>query len=167
VRRRASDTHVHYDRGVPPDAEPTKPVKRRVNRAAWANVVQQLLDETGDAKNQLAAKVGVAPRTVSRWLGLQMDVSERGVRAVAEAYDRQPLEMLVKVGYYLADEVTIVKAPRRRKPVDEEVAIIMSAQVSRQTKQLMLERLAELRTADKLRRINEINSMIRLAGGST
>jgi hypothetical protein len=131
---------------------------RHVDRDTWAAVVEEIIAERyrghRGAKAAFARAAGVEPRTVSRWLGREVDVREESVRQVADAHGINPLAILVRVGYYRPDEVTI--APTPPPEVDEEVALIMSAPVSQALKERMLQRLAELRAADRDRRMDEI-----------
>jgi len=132
--------------------------ERRVNRDAWARVVSELVaSETRGKIAPFARRVGVDPRTVSRWLRGEVDVSEESVREVARQTGRNPAQLLVDVGYYRLGEISIAQSQSQHEHEhDEEMQIILSAPVDDQTKRLMIERLLALRERDKQRRIEDL-----------
>lgn len=81
-------------------------------------VADLITSETGGKKATFARLVGVDPKTIGHWLAGTVDVSEASVRRVATALGRRTLELLVKVGYYSAEEVGAEPAhePRHLDP---------------------------------------------------
>jgi transcriptional regulator with XRE-family HTH domain len=80
--------------------------RRSVDRTAWAVLVESWrVNSAGGNQTTLAKMLDVTPRTVSRWLREEVDVSEDNVRSAAEVFGRRPLELLVQVGFYTAEEV--------------------------------------------------------------
>lgn len=163
------DSHVHYDEPVPPTPPETPKLERQVSRSAWAGELNQILVDSGDRKNVLARKAGVDARTVSRWLQGELNVSEASVRAVAEAYELNPLEVLVRVGYYRKDEVLTesfaLLATMAEAKGDDVIKMIMSAPVSLDGKRRMLEYLAKTRAEKEQQTREAIEQMIEMAGG--
>lgn len=105
-----------------------------------------------------ARKVGVDPRTVSRWLAAQVDVSEESVREVARKTETSPIQLLVEVGYYSHAET----APAlQSEEYDEEVELILRAPVDQRTKELALEQLHIMRMRDRQRRMEDLDFMLR------
>lgn len=134
-----------------------------VDRDAWASIVADLVKyETGGKKAAFARAIGVEPRTVSRWLAGEVDVSERSVRDAARAFGRSPTDMLVRVGFLAPDDLGPKPAGVED---DEEMRIIMDAKVPMSTKKVMIQRLEELRRRDRERRMDEIRWGLRAAGG--
>lgn len=126
--------------------------ERRVDRDAWARVVDQLvLTHNRGNKSAFARQAGVDVRTVTRWLAGTVDVSEESVRGVARAFSLKPRELLVELGVYQRDEL-LPEATAE----DEEVALILTADVDDETKRKMIDRLMELRERDKQRRMDDI-----------
>lgn len=99
-----SGIHARYPLGVT--------VSGGINREAWAQVVAALrLSEAKGKTATFARKIGVDPRTVDRWLKQEVAVKEENIRAVARALDRSPIELLVQVGYYQANEIAPAGMP--------------------------------------------------------
>jgi hypothetical protein len=101
-----------------------------IDREEWAKVVQELLDieaaplvEGGKprihgAKTRFAVKAGMrTARTVDTWLAQQVDVKEASVEAVAEAYGLNPMDLLIRVGRYAADDLSFQCSGRVRLSV--------------------------------------------------
>lgn len=138
---------------------------RTVNRAAWAEVVQELLDrETKGKKLPLARLIGVDATTVSRWLRQGVAVSEESVRAVARAFDRPPVELLVRVGYYHPDEFAPPPAP---DPDDDRVIqhIRANPDLTDAERAELIEAQREQIEADYLRRLADYERTIRVWRG--
>lgn len=86
-----------------------------VDRTAWAALIVALIDaEAGGNQTRFAAKVGVTPRTITRWLEGQVAVRPQSVTEVARALGRSPVELLVRIGYLTSQEV----APAGTQPLD-------------------------------------------------
>lgn len=142
-----------------------------INRQVWSSIVRELLDEESDprvygAKTRFATKSGVSPRTVDMWLAGEVDVKETNVRAVARAYGRGELELLIRVGLFTTDE--LLTASVNLGP-DEELQLILEAPVSDVWKQRLVERMLARQERDRQRRIEDLRFDIEqvLRGGQT
>lgn len=103
--------NVGYGLRVAPSAE--------IDRTAWAALVTALIaSEAGGNQTKFAAKVGVTARTVERWQKSQVDVKPQSVIDVARALDRSPVGLLVRIGYFSAEEGG---AGEDRTPYDPDV----------------------------------------------
>lgn len=154
-------THVPYGGCVTTDGH--------IDRAAWAELVNQLvLTEANGNQSKFAALADVTPKTVGRWLRQENDVSEQSVRDVARRLNRDPMELLVTVGYYAPHEArrqvfissTIEEAETIAESVDLWEALfiadIRSDPDTSESQKLEYENLvrrnaAERRTLDALR----------------
>lgn len=105
------------------------------------------------AKTRFAAKAGVSVRTVDNWLDEKVDAREQNVRTVAKAYDRNELELLIKVGFYSVD--VLLGASLAVGP-DEELDLILAAPVSDIDKQRLVERMLARQERDKQRRMEDL-----------
>lgn len=105
-----SGSHARYPLGVTADGG--------IDREAWAQVVARLIRaETNGKIAPFARKVGFDARTVDRWLRQDVAVTEESIRKVARALGLPPIELLVQVGYYRADEITQPAVPDPRDDV--------------------------------------------------
>lgn len=95
--------------------------------------------ETRGKITPFARKVGVNPRTVTRWLSQDTDASEESVRAVADALGRPALDLLIAVGYYTQADLTTA-APAVDEH-DEAMRIIDQADLPPSVKARMRDRL--------------------------
>lgn len=141
-----------YDQAVPAD--------RPIDRAAWAELIGELIrTETAGRKATFARHVGVDPKTISHWLAGTVDVAEASVRRVADALGRSPADMLIRVGYYRADEFS---STRDEEPAerDEEAEEIMRSNLPNAIKRDLLKVLAEERERDKQRRLENMRRLI-------
>ena len=140
-----SGVHARYPVGV---------AERKINRDAWARLVDSLVNtETRGKKATFARLVGVDPRTVSRWLNSEVDVSEESVREVARNLNRPPMELLVKVGYYSQADIPTITPRESSDPAIEE---ILAAPVTERQKAKMIERLQVMREAHREREVDEV-----------
>lgn len=131
----------------------------QVDRAAWARIVEELIAaQTRGKIAPFARKVGVDPRTVSRWLAAEVNVSEESIREVARKTDQSPIQLLVEVGYYSHAETTPASQADER---DEEVELILRAPVDQRTKELALEQLHIMRMRDQQRRMEDLEFLLR------
>jgi hypothetical protein len=147
-----ADMDVRYPEGV---------VAGRVDRVAWAELVQDLLRSVpGGKKAAMARTVGVDVKTVNRWIACEVDVSEESVRSVAAAFGRPLLPLLVRVGYYAPEEVSAGCAAPPEAAVDEEMELIRSAAIDPEMKIKFLARLRERREEDQRRRMADLRWMI-------
>lgn len=127
-----------------------------VDRVEWAKVIVELRAEHAKGKTVPFAKlVGVNPRTVTHWVDKTVSVTESSVRQVAEMFGLNAMDLLIRVGFYSNAERYSV--PEKDEPeVDDELAMILDADVDDITKQLMIERLYALREQDKQRRVADL-----------
>jgi hypothetical protein len=123
----------------------------KVDRAAWAGVVQRLLDEEcAGNKSAFARRVvvderAINPRTVYAWLGGTMAVSEASVRAVAEGFGLNPLELLVEVGVYTPDQL-----PRTTpEQFDAERRLVLDSNLANDVKARILQELDRMEAEDE------------------
>lgn len=153
--RLGSGSHARYPLGVG---------DRNINRDAWARLVDRLVtDEARGKKAAFARIVGVDPRTISRWINSEVDVSEESVREVARRLNRSPMDLLVKVGYYAITDLPATPQPEERDPALEQ---ILTAPVSDQMKMKMIERLRATREAQAVREVDEVRWWIDQARGA-
>jgi hypothetical protein len=130
-----------------------------IDREEWARFVQELLDEEAaplteggrprvhGAKTRFAAKAGLkTSRTVDTWLRREVDVRQASVRDVATGYGRNPVDVLVRVGFLTADQV-----PARTVDdvVDEEIAIVLESDLDDVTKAAFIQELEKWRDEDR------------------
>lgn len=128
-----------------------------VDRAEWAKVVSELRAEHAKGKTvPFARLVDVNPRTVTHWLDKTVGVTEGSVRQVAETFNLNAMDLLIRVGFYSTAERYSAPPETEEPAVDDELSLILEADVDDVTKQLMIERLYELRKQDKQRRIAEL-----------
>lgn len=138
---------------------------RKIDRDAWARVLAALIDsETRGKKAPFARLVGVDPKTVDNWLKGTVDVTEESVRRVARSTGQSPMDLLVQLGYYRADEVnTPEPAPAQE---DEEIQLIADSDLPPHLKRQMIDRLLEMREQDRQRREQTLRWMIDQARGA-
>jgi hypothetical protein len=98
---------------------------RAIDRSAWASVVRDLVrDLDGGNKSAFARRVGYTTKTIDRWLAGAVDVSEGAIRQVAERCKRNPVELLVTIGYYRPDELALSASERPTYPDPREDPVI-------------------------------------------
>lgn len=145
-----------------------------VNRDAWATVVQRILDEECKGnKSAFARRVivdgrAINPRTVYAWLSGEMAASEKSVRAVAEGFSLNPIELLVEVGVYTPDQMLRI----RHEEMDEERQAVIDDpgfdDVQREYILKELDRMEEedeaaiavLRERDRRRRVERLKTLM-------
>lgn len=133
--------------------------ERKIDREAWADLVATLINsKTRGKKAPFARLVGVDPRTVTRWIVRDVDVSVESVSEVARAVGRNPVEMLAQVGYYRPEEVNAPEPTPEQE--DEEIRLIADSDLPAQRKSDMIERLLQMREEDRQRRQQAIRWMI-------
>lgn len=136
-----------------------------IDREAWAQVVADLRrDEAKGKTAPFARLIGVDPRTVDRWLRQEVAVKEENIRAVARALDRSPVELLVQVGYYQANEIAppAVPDPREDTIIQEIMADPRLTETQRaELVQIQLDRIE----ADLIRRRDEYLRLRDILGG--
>lgn len=133
--------------------------ERKIDRAAWAKVLLELLHaETRGKIAPFARKVSVDPRTVRHWLDQTVDVSEESVRKVAQGTKRSPMDLLVKVGYYSSTDVS--PAP---DTLDAEIDLVRTDdRLSPEVKKRVLDHITERRQRD----LEDTRRMIELLRGT-
>ncbi|MFG3709181.1 hypothetical protein ACGF7U_31245 [Micromonospora sp. NPDC047670] len=124
-----------------------------VDRQAWAEVIRELLAEETRAhgkshgsKTRFATKVGVSVRTVDTWLRKDVDVKEASVRAVAEAYELDLMELLIRVGFYALQQMPYQPT---EEEIDEEQRQVLESDLDDEIKAEILQQLEEMRAADE------------------
>lgn len=154
---RWSDTHVVYPRDVS---------GRQIDRDAWASVISDLITiKAKGNKTAFARLVGVkSAQTVDRWLKGVVSVSEANVREVARACDLNAAELLVRLGYYGADEI----GHAGPTPDEDEEAIrrIRESGASEAAKSQLIAMLARMRTEHERQRLQVVQEMLNVAGDS-
>lgn len=129
-----TDTKVGYRVRVADAAE--------IDRTAWAALISALISsEAAGNQTRFATKVGVTPRTVSRWLESEVAVRPQSVTEVARALGRSPVELLVRVGYLSPNEA----AEQGPGPLDPLVIrwlkVLADPNVPEETKHRLRERM--------------------------
>jgi hypothetical protein len=119
-----------------------------VDREAWADVVRELLAEhTKGKKATFARLVGFDPTTIGNWLRGDVAVSEASVRQVAERCGRNPMDLLIRVGFYRADQLPVRLT---EKQIDEEQQIVLDdPTIDDEQKAYILRELDAMRTSDE------------------
>jgi hypothetical protein len=115
-------------------------------------VVQQILDERCDGnRSGFARQVTIdgrhmSPRTVYGWLNGESDVKESSVRAVAEAFGLNPIELLIQVGFLTREHV-----PRYPGEVidEEQRRVIDRDDLDAEQKAYILAELEKMRATDE------------------
>lgn len=129
---------------------------RRINREAWATIVEDLVFRHCRGKKAPFARiVGVAPRTVDRWLRAEVDVSEASVREVARALGIPAVDLLVAAGYFDARDLADVQG-------DPALQMIYESDLPDHVKDRLVERLREMRQ----RELDDVQWWIEQARGA-
>lgn len=129
---------------------------RQVDRSVWASEVARLVNahERGN-KTAFARAVAINPKTVTRWLAETVDVSEESVRQVATVYGIDPLDLLVRVGYYTADEAN------RTGTDDEEIQLVVTdPNLTPADKKRVIDYILERRDRERAQGIESTRLMI-------
>jgi transcriptional regulator with XRE-family HTH domain len=126
-------------------------------RGTWATYIKAAREHARLNKTQLAQRIGKDRATVGRWEdGKNRPEDANLVALVAEVLGLDQDEALAAAGLRPGVEAPVEPT---REP-DEEVDLIMRATVDDATRRQMLERLAELRERDRLRRLEDIRWLI-------
>jgi transcriptional regulator with XRE-family HTH domain len=147
---------------------------RPIDRQAWAQLIASLIaSETRGRKATFARLAGVDPKTIAHWLAGTVEVSEASVRRVATAVGRNPLDLLVSVGYYHPNELQKAEPggqPAEEPGADPAMDAIRAADVPPRIRMRMVERLLERRERERERQqadeLAEIQWWIEQAGGA-
>src|ERR1044072_1956751 len=90
-----------------------------IDRAEWKRVVLELLATEADGnRTELARLIGVDYQTIRRWIAGSHKVSEENVRTVARAFKLNTTDLLVRVGYYQAEEMAVQQTAPEPEPGD-------------------------------------------------
>lgn len=143
-------------------------MERRVDRQAWADLLTELIDTvTNGNKSRFARLVGVDNKSITLWLNGAVDVSEKSIRQISDHLRRNPVDMLLRVGYYHPSEVQATRdAPLTQEQADEALKLILSADVPAIVKKRMIDRLDELRDRQRQVETDEVRFWIRQAEGA-
>lgn len=149
-----------------PQPSDTRPRSSDLDREAWAAEIRSLLSaEAGGNLTAFARQVGVERKTVTRWLGLAVDVSEESVRQVARALGLPVGPLLVKVGLLDQADLSVQSSPSTREDVDAIKAIeASSAQPA--LKRKLFAHLKDARAQHEQQRFTEIQRMLGFLIGS-
>ncbi|MFC6017755.1 hypothetical protein ACFP2T_16260 [Plantactinospora solaniradicis] len=131
-----------------------------VNRAAWAEVVQELLrTSASNNKSELARKLDVSSKTIDRWLDQTYAVKEANVRRAARVFHLDLGELFQRVGYYSADEVRSLPAT---DPDADAVTLIKQSGLPEEVQQDLLAELRTMAQDDTARRRKFVDTALRL-----
>lgn len=149
---------------APQDMRVTYPLlmaDRPINRQAWADLVQKLVDEeAGGNKSEFGRRVDVQYQTIRRWLNAQNDVSEESVRGVARALNLRPMDLLVQVGYYDHGDLPAEVVEAEPDGDEEAITLIDEAKVTPAVKRDLKQWLDDQRAEDARRRVADLKRML-------
>jgi len=149
-----ADTRVPYPVGVAVRVS-------EIDRAEWARVILELLEtEANGNRTELARLIGVDYQTIRRWIAGTHKVSEENVRTVARAFKLNTTDLLVRVGYYQADEMPVQPDRREPEPGDEVSDLVKKAKLRPSVKRELYELIAERRRASEQQIMAEIQRLI-------
>jgi transcriptional regulator with XRE-family HTH domain len=144
------DTRVRYALPV---------AARNTDRAAWAAEVARLINEEANGnKSEFARLVGTTYKTVTRWLNSQVDVDVASIFQIAEKLHRNPVPMLVKVGYLSSEHAP----PPAVEPVDVDPVIdaVLNSDLPNRKKYALIERINAQRAQQQERELADVQWMI-------
>jgi hypothetical protein len=123
---------------------PLDVAERKIDRTAWAGITRKILDEEhAGNKTAFGAAIDSDRKTINRWLAEDVDVSEDMVRKVARKHNLRPMDLLIEVGYYGAQDVRHEPAPVADG--DELLELIATAPVTPSQKREMQDHVAAKR----------------------
>lgn len=142
--------------------------ERRINRDVWAEVVAVLIErESGGNKTAFARLIGVkSTQTVDRWLKGVVDVSESNVRQVARACGLNAAELLVRLGYYGADEVGLAAPVPLTEDDEEAIQRINASPASPATKRQLVDLVKRMRLEHERQRLELVEQMLAMQPAS-
>lgn len=127
-------------------------------RGTWATFAKAARTGARMSQVELARRLGVDRVTIWRWeSGKQRPEDVGTAQAFATVLTLDVDEVLAAAGLKLG-AVAPTEPTRER---DEEMELILAAPVDDRTKQLMIERLLELRERDKKRRLEDLEWMLK------
>lgn len=156
-------------------------VSGEVNRAAWAEVVQELLDDRCKGNKSAFARLviidgrAINPRTVYAWLDQAVAVRESSVRAVASGFGLNAIDLLIRVGFYTLEQMPTrptreeMDEERRRVIEDPDFDDVQKAYILQELDRMEEEDervLAQLRERDRQRRIERLAAIIEQQRGA-
>lgn len=148
------DTRVPYPVGVAVRVS-------EIDREEWSRVILELLaTEAGGNRTELARIIGVDYQTIRRWIAGAHKVSEENVRTVARAFKLNTTDLLVRVGYYQADEMPSGPVAIEPSPGDEVSTLVKKAKLRPSVKRELYELIAERRKESEQRLKAEIERLI-------
>lgn len=148
------DTRVPYPVGVAVRV-------REINREEWSRVILELLEtEANGNRTALARLIGVDYQTIRRWISGTHKVSEENVRTVARAFKLNTTELLVRVGYYQAEE--IAAPPEAAEPAagDRVMSMVKAAKLRPSVKRELYQLISERREQSERQLAAEIERLI-------
>lgn len=149
-----TDTHVPYPVGVAVRVS-------EIDRAEWKRVILELLaTEANGNRTELARLIGVDYQTIRRWIAGSHKVSEENVRTVARAFKLNTTDLLVRVGYYQADEMSAQQPAPEPAPGDEAADLVKKAKLRPSVKRELYELIAERRKESERQLMAEIQRHI-------
>lgn len=149
------DTRVPYPVSVPVRVS-------EIDRAEWARVILELLEsEAGGNRTELARLIGVDYQTIRRWIAGTNRVSDDSVRTVARAFRLNVTELLIRVGHFQADELTVAQPTTAvPDPGDEVGSLVKQAKLRPSTKRELYALIAERREGFEYQLMAEIRRLI-------
>lgn len=151
------------DTQVPPSGG-TRP-SSGVDREAWAAEVRLLIGaEAGGNLSAFARLIGIDRRSVTRWLGKTVDVSEATVRQVARSLNLPVGDLLTKVG--LLDQGDLTSQPPVKSMDSEAVKAIDASDAQPDVKRKLFAHLRDAREQHERQRFTEIQRMLGFLVGS-
>jgi transcriptional regulator with XRE-family HTH domain len=117
----------------------------------WAGYLRRMTNRSGWSVARLSRDSGVHRGTIFKWMSGKGGVTLASVRSIAAALGDDPTNALRAAG-------SAGGAPL--PDADEELDLIMAADVDNQTKQVMVERLLERRERERQARIADLQFMI-------
>lgn len=149
-------------------AYPLAVSERKVDRDAWAHEITLLIEQEAKGnKSAFARRAGIASvRNIDRWLAREVNVSEESVRQVARALNLPVLELLIKVGYYRAEELPDIPTPQLLAGDEEAERVAALADefgAPPSLKRELLDHLAKQRAEHERQRLAEIERMLEIA----
>jgi transcriptional regulator with XRE-family HTH domain len=120
---------------------------RDVDRAEWAKIVRELLDQhTRGKKAPLARRLGISEKTIDRWLDGTVRVSEESVYKVAAEFDLNPVDLLMLLGLVTRDEIPVYPSAVID---DEQRRVIDRDDLDAEQKAYILAELEKMRATDE------------------
>lgn len=134
-----------------------------IDREAWAAVVAKLLQDEADGnQTHFAAIVGADRKTVARWLAGTVDVSEEKLRSVARNLGISARDLLLRVGYYQADELPTEDNPAIAD-TNDAIELVRKSDLSPSAKRELIAHLTAQLEEYRRQQVAEATRLIELA----